>query len=336
MPPRIGRRPHATAARKRENNENESHIPRTSTPARPVARPVLYSPLPPSSPPPTSSHEKNEVTLGIDDPFGFLAAEKKIKAQKSRKILQPKAVQNQFAAISTTTSPKNPFAANVDALSETENDEREAFATPVHHGELHSTLSSAQTPTVQSPRVATPRRRRRKTRLPTTPSSLGSSSVPQTPSPVKRNLQTSSDRTEKELPRGMRHHIVKAKGKGAKSSRKKTEETLAEEDLLSATKELQELLPTRPARRPRAPQEAIIPRMPRKRVGRGATKKIIAPKRGRRRTDVDREFIGEKEGETFVLDGEEREKFEADRAARIEYFRKLDSYEITEENVYMI
>ena len=114
-------------------------------------------------------------------------------------------------------------------------------------------------------RAATPRQRRRKTHLPTTPdpSSPSPYSFPQTPSPNKHNYTLPEDdhielsyepsvRIEEET-----HQIIdkgKGKEKAAMNSREGSstvgDSTLAEQELASATEELKALLPSRPIHEP--------------------------------------------------------------------------------------
>ncbi|KAI5120383.1 hypothetical protein M0805_006905 [Coniferiporia weirii] len=333
MPPRAQQRPRAATAKARKNDENrlnvlESTLSRVSTPARPAFQPAPFSPLPPSSPPPASSYDKAAAANSADDPFGFFAVETRLKAQKSRRVLQPRATQNRADDILSTMSASKQSHDGREGSGEGSSDGREAFATPIRHIGPRSTQSSVETPTAQSPRVATPRRRRRKTKLSTMPSSLESSPVPQTPSPKKQTARPTESRTENETP--VPRNPTKVAGKRAKSSRKKTEETLAEEELASATRELESLLPRRPARRAPVSRKGIpeTRRTTRRRVPGAASRGKKATRSGVSRPEVD--------GEEFTLDGEEREKMEADRAARRDYFRRLDSYKIAEEKVYII
>ncbi|THH05408.1 hypothetical protein EW145_g4820 [Phellinidium pouzarii] len=299
---RTRRRVQTTATASNRHDENVETFPRISTPSRLVSQQAPISSLPPSSPPSISSHDKVYTTSPIaEDPFGFFAAERKLKARNARKVLQPRAAQNQatdvLAAMGIKKSPR------IDSAESggTESVGREAFATPIRITDLQSIPSSAaaETPTAQPPRVATPRRRRKKTWLSTRPSSSAFSSVPQSPSPRKSISQPASTRAG-----------VRIKGKTAgnrpKASRN-ADETLPEEDPVIATKNSRAPLPYRSTRRAPASGKSNPAKMTRKRGTVGRPKRKGGVTKPRPAEPEDGKLVGEREGESFVLDGEERE-----------------------------
>lgn len=141
----------------------------TSTPlgrrARlPTRKAAAHSPLPPSSPPPVGLltspilsvanvlHPHPSSSLPVterkpdNDPFGFLAVEKKLKAARKRRILQPRSLANK----KDTSTPGN----GTFGEEEEESDGRPAFATPIHKAAVGlSTPSSKITRSLSTSRA---------------------------------------------------------------------------------------------------------------------------------------------------------------------------------------
>lgn len=250
------------------------------------------------------------------DPFGFLAAEKKLKLTKPKLAL---ASRTNRPPLARERASKSVGAS--EASSETSHIS-EAFATPIKELPLLSSPASAATPANQSPRTPTPRRRRTKRRAPETPSSGGAdtpgrTSVPSTPSPEKAASRTSPGDDLSTLQKVVEEAVAtqtkpgKARGgKGKKSGKsKKSDETLAQEDLGAITEELQALLPSRPRRKPPVSQEPAAQHT-RKQVSKRAGPSKKKQKKVRGKQDDGAEIVDgptEREGEEYVLDDDERE-----------------------------
>lgn len=346
-----------------QGSVNDTSNPiRSSTPMKAAPRLAQISSLPPSSPPSASPLELHDGYAEPSDPFGFLAVEKRLKLTKPK-----------LALASRTNRPVQTRASQSVGASEASSETShisEAFATPVKELPLLSSPASAATPANQSPRTPTPRRRRNKRRAPETPSSGGADTpgrgtVPSTPSPDKAASHSPGEdlpalqKVVEEVAAAQAKLPSKARGgKGKKSGKsKKSDETLAQEELGAITEELQALLPSRPQRKPPLSRKdpAVQPTAPKQASKRaGPSKKKRKKVQGKQQDEG--EIIAEREGESYVLDGDEREvssalsltgdrtvnvvlayqKFVADRQTRLEYFQRLDQYEVQKENVYII
>lgn len=327
----------------------EDFLPRMSTPARPrprtIRKPikrVALSSLPPSSPPlPTSSRERLHEDLAgsppipaavRDDPFGFFAAEQRIKErklseigeEKGRKVLQPRAPHDEnrpesvLAAMGIRVNKQSHKGDDEKEAEGSLGDERPAFATPPRPSpdstlefDLSSFNTGFKTPTghTPDPRAATPRqRRRKKRRFPLNPSSRSLSpdpdvdAVSQSPSPTKRVRDIRRPLADIPSQDNSPKKPASKRSKAGKPARKvaKTDETLAEEHLGERTKSLRELLPRRPTRRVAQRKSSAAVKVPDKRRKNAPSAKRLS-KKGKEAA------VGEKEGESFVLNGEERE-----------------------------
>jgi hypothetical protein len=290
----------------------------------------IQSSLPPSSPPSTSSHvpvatschfpEINPLSsdpidadpYAVEDPFGFFAVEEKLKANRLARVPP------------VPRSRRIPSSDSVDASAD--ESLQEAFATPKPVNPLR-----------------TPRKRtnagKRKFQLSSSSPSLSVSgedgegeageggSMPSTPSPVKaRNPSIGIDDNEagNKIPQG----ASKEKGKETvQDRRKKAKPTEAHMHPMELARNLEALLP----RRPQAKSDV-------KQRGQGRSTKVSnlgghknpkggkcnkgkAPRKGREETDDS--------------DGEDEEERRL-RQVRIDYFKKLDGYEVQTEDVYVV
>ncbi|EJD07692.1 uncharacterized protein FOMMEDRAFT_150234 [Fomitiporia mediterranea MF3/22] len=374
----------------------EGFVPVATIPARPrpVRKPIrraALSSLPPSSPPLlTSSHEQvppgnmEPAVAAVDDPFGFFAAEKRLKERskeqmvnrgiadgKERRVLQPRQLLDEnrpesvLAAMGIRTGKRlelqqSPEKEDKEVGEASDVDDgRPAFATPPKADRTDSDLefdmskyvSGTETPAghTPDPRAATPRQRRKKKRkLSLTPNSSSKSpirghdelsSALQSPSPLKRPRVTRRPFADMQ-PRD--NTPVKATSKQTKGGKPvykthKTDETLAEEHFDGMTEALKELLPRRPTRKATQRRSTVATRA----VAPKKTRKNARQTKPRSKKPVmerveDGEDFQEKEGESFVLSGEEREKFEVAREARKEYFKEVDDYVMDEESIFII
>ena len=286
----------------------------------------IRSSLPPSSPPSTSSHipvatschfpEINPLSsdpmdagpYAAEDPFGFFAVEEKLKANRLTRV---------------PPVPRSRRILSSDSVDASADESlQEAFATPKPVNPL------------RTPRKRT-NARKRKLRL---SSSSPSSSVsgegeeeaeegPSTPSPVKarnQSVEIVDNEAIKKNPQG----TSKGKEKETVQDRpKKAKPTEAHMHPMELARNLEALLP----RRPKAKADV-------KKRGQGRNTKMSnpgghknpkggkinkgkAPSKGRQETN-------ESEGED-----EEERRF---RQARIDYFKKLDGYEVQTEDVYVV
>jgi hypothetical protein len=291
----------------------------------------IESSLPPSSPPSTSSQMPADTSYNFpeinalpsdpidadpnvaDDPFGFFAVEAKLKASR-----RPRA----------PTVPRALQCASSDSVDgNTDESLQQAFATPKPRNPL------------RTPRKRTDAKKRKLE--PSTSShsfSAGgadreeeSESMLSTPSPVKagdRSVEVDDDEDLKD--------VAKAKRKGG--DRKKVKSTRAEADMnpVEIARNLEALLPRRPK------LEAVV-----RRAGRGRGTKVPAKfddsddegnKKQKSQKDYKRRaqlsVKGKGKRETEGSDGDE-EKMRR-RQARIDYFKKLDGYEVQKEDVYIV
>lgn len=323
-----------------------------------VVFPTISS-LPPSSPVPTSSYPEDvAATPSKQDPFGFFAVEKRLKAQKDsskiRRVLQPKVFRDPNKPIPVLNTPSK-VPASIKATPR--NNDRDDFipSTPTHTRTFldYSLIPSVPTPMGSESRAATPRQRCRKTHLPTTPgpSSPFPYSFPQTPSPNKRNhTLPETDHTELSYEPSVsaeeENHQPIDEGKGKEKAAMNSKEgsstvgdsTLAEQELASATEELKALLPSRPIHKSVSKKRVKQSKSDTTKA-KGRKRSTAAQKQAREKPQKARKprSTTKKREESVARDEEDQEKYEKERASRLEYFRKLDEdYQLPEEKVYII
>ncbi|TDL18004.1 hypothetical protein BD410DRAFT_901073 [Rickenella mellea] len=339
-------------------------VPQSSTPAKrqaavgrthPIAAPI--SSLPPSSFPSSSTCERfpdvnadaadegssNYASLSADDPFGFLAVERKLKVQRA-----------DAAPLHSRTGEASDSSASDDGDVEiSRNDGTEeafayAFPTPpparLRLGDTSFSTERDATPTAAQDRslLVTPKRRIRKRKPAASPSSnsLNLSSLPSTPSPSKpsrntlHSLQQKNEKDDDRLPLADKiDQPAKSKGKGRPKKAKATTNDAKEElNVMAISRELEALLPRRPVKK-------ILPVRAKGRKADGAEtenkaqKALVSKGKGKRNVKPASKRDVKDEGEIFSLDSEEAE---TQRNARIEYFKKLEGFEVEKENVYLV
>jgi hypothetical protein len=293
----------------------------------------IESSLPPSSPPSTSSQMPADTSYNFpeinalpsdpiytdrnaaEDPFGFFAVEAKLKASR-----RPRA----------PTVPRAFQVASSDSVDGNIMDEslQQAFATPKPRNPL------------RTPRKRTDARKRKLEPSTSSHSSSAggedreeeSESMPSTPSPVKAGDRSVEVDAEEDL-----KDVAKEKRKGR--GRKKVEPTRAEAGMnpMEIARNLEALLPRRPK-----PEAAV------RRAGRGHGSKVPArfddsdggnkKQKGQKdnKKRVQPSVKGKGKRETEGSDGDEDEEEMRRRQARIDYFKKLDGYEVQKEDVYIV
>jgi hypothetical protein len=277
---------------------------------------LVESSLPPSSPPSTSSHIPNSYYPEIqplssdpiapdedaDDPFGFFALEKKLKARRAPTI--PKTFRQDGAMISSDPP-------DVSLL--------QAFATP------------KPTNPLVTPRKRAHAKKRRLSSSHSASSANGGdsdgSNMPSTPSPVKvTSLSVDPESVGGEEATETKE--VKGNGREAvKRGRKKAKLDEAAMDPKELAKNLEALLPRRPKKRGaakgrRSAKVAKVEEETKQQKGNNGKGKV----RGKRVEDA----------EGSDGDEEEEEKRVRERQARVDYFKKLDGYEVQKEDVYVV
>ncbi|KAL5492523.1 hypothetical protein ACEPAI_3970 [Sanghuangporus weigelae] len=345
MPPRPRPR-HRAAAQTQENVENENQgglgiynknpgssldlgvvdVLRTSTPVRlpppsrrgrerkPIQRANVPSTLPPSSPPFATSPLRGRLVQDIvepteveDDPFGFLAAERRLKLKRDAEQMdqEKRILANKHESEEPPEDPEPEFELDPSM-----------FVSGTHTPPGHTPDPRAATPRHHHPRQkkfpSTPTSQEEPLSIPQTPSpmkrvSMGPASVPRRPfadvahldnSPVKKSNDDITTMTKAAKGKGKKRGGKG--GSGPARKKHKTDETFAEEELKGMTEELKELLPSRPKRKA-AQRKSVVP------VAR-PTKKSTRKGKGKMK-DAKPRSTGKrgKEGESFVLSGEERE-----------------------------
>jgi len=283
----------------------------------------LSSPLPPSSPVPTSpvNHEDLGGSGGAD-PFGFLAVENKLKAQR-------------VGAAEKATNSRKAYRVYDDS------DIEDMYATDEEGGDLAplAATTEEQPPILVSQGVPrTPSKRTGKGKLVESPASLLESSTvrfPSSPSPVK--------------PRAAKAPLIKNKGvRGRPKRMVRTKETVQREeneeeemDPSMMVKHLESLLPRRPAKRP---VREVALRGTRKRkvedIGDSESEEQRTKKKGKKppvRSSRKKPASTNKRTKTKkAVDLGLSEEQEKARRERIEYFKRLDEYELAKENVYVV
>jgi len=342
-----------------------------SKPARSRSRQPLSvtSPLPPSSPPASSSYDQRLNPDGAnpdddEDPFGFLAVEQKLKVQR---MVQDRATRRRVSK----AEARLPVEVE-DSEEELEDHASEAFAFPTpqpmrtRSGMLGLSPASDAEATPAGghdrvPQASTPKRRARKRKPLASPHSTtpGSSSMPSSPSPRKparlapAALEMANDNAHQNIADAdVEGEVDTPKTRGTRRGKKA--KAFVQEDFMAASKELEALLPRRSVRRAvvGASGKARAPGRPKKTSKDVAVKsstacgRVTAAKKGAhemrpKSKATQKKHPGntkycEEDGETFVLDAEERDKFVVERQARLEYYKKLESFEVEKENVYVV
>lgn len=226
-------------------------------------------------------------------------------------------------------------------------------------------------PTRSRDPLRTPRKRKRDVEA-TTPAS---SDVLSSPSPVKismaaRRPQTPSDRPETAeertpVPKRTTRAQAKAKGKAQDDASKPRKRVRTTKDVTSlsprqACKDLEKLLPRRATTRRAAAVEKTggkgRVRMavdhaddsdsgeePPKRRKRTSSSTKPAPRRstksvpnGVKKLSLKPQSRGKEKAKLMEMSDDTRERYEEERLARLEYFRKLDGYQMKKENVYVV
>lgn len=319
-------------------------------------RPTAESSLPPSSPPSTSSHipilipnandhpypypeiqslpsdpNSDYEAAGGDgdpeDPFGFLALERKLKATRAR------ATKTLIKADMGTVTP-------IQSDSSPNISPQQAFATPKPLNPLR-----------------TPRKRTRgkKRKLPSSSSSsfrsdsgagggesdVSGSHMPSSPSPVKVSHQGVDIEFEGSGKKG-KGKETDARKRGRKKIKPTAEEaTLDPQEIV---KNLEALLPRRSTKGAHARTAKVKGRKPGSatmKTTKDDTIKHRNNKSGTGKAKVSKQRAAKDNGDGVDLEGgeeeeEEDEKQARERQARIEYFRKVDGYEVLKENVYVV
>lgn len=278
---------------------------------------LIESSLPPSSPPSTSSHIPNSYYYpeilplssdpiasneDADDPFGFFALEKKLKARRAPTI--PKTFREDDTMLSS-----DPPEVSLP----------QAFATP-----------KATNPLVTPRKHAHTKKRKLSSSRSTSSANGGDSdgsNMPSTPSPVKViNLSVDAESvgggaTETKEVKGNRREAVKR-------GRKKAKPDEAAMDPKELAKNLEALLPRRPKKRRGAAKGQRSAKVAK------AEEETKQQKSNNGKGKVRRKRI--EDTERSDGDEEEEEKRVRERQARIDYFKKLDGYEVQKEDVYVV
>jgi len=308
--------------RKRKGNMS-THI--TVTAAAPKLN-RMESSLPPSSPPSTSSQipvaapydypEINPLTSdpidagpnAAEDPFGFLAVEEQLKAKRRTRAL---------------TAPWTVRVTSSDSTDEPADESLwQAFATP-------KPIDSLRTPRKRT------NARKRKLELSTPSSSprVGSevregerNNLPSTPSPVKaKDRSVEVDRAQKDP-----DNVAKRTGKEVvQRGRKKSKPNEADMNPKELARNLEALLPRRPKPKTGFQRGRVrSKKVPIKSDDEGNTKqKGGKGKTQERGTAKDKQDMEESDGE------DEAERL---RQIRIDYFKKVDGYEVQKEDIYIV
>lgn len=229
--------------RRQQTTQRAPRQPRSASIVKQPAGLKASSPLPPSSPLPTSPFPSSrpvgrgaepEYGLGLvgeapsehlsDDPFGFLSAERKLRARKGR----PKRMNKGKAVDRFTPSPE-PVYDDDDGIEELYASEgeaqppREYQTPPPRQPSPHSERSSSLTP-IQSPHTpSTPNKRNTNKRklTPSRDSSPEPSAAPTSPSPSKPRVHPKPPVREAE-PMG--------RGRGRARKKRKSEEVKGGEE----------------------------------------------------------------------------------------------------------
>lgn len=285
-------------------------------PTRRIIRPIQSS-LPPSSPPSTSSQIPNayqfseiqnlssgpiEQDFDEDDPFGFFAAEEKLKSKRAPTALR---------------GPQ--FHETIISSDDRDESLQQAFATP-----------KPRNPLLTPRKRNNARKRKLSSSLPSSSSGVNDDegkSWPSTPSPRKHG-DISIDAPELENGKGA--EVVQDIGKRGRKKRK------TEGDMNPV--ELARFLEARLPRRPK--KDATKPKRGRGRPKRAVEDENQAPERkkqkekgkGKRKAKPLREAAADGSG---GVEGEDEQQIR-ERQARIDYFKRLDGFEVQREDVYIV
>ncbi|EPQ55294.1 hypothetical protein GLOTRDRAFT_138887 [Gloeophyllum trabeum ATCC 11539] len=336
-----------------------------STPlARPRRKPKLpkvalatakpSSSLPPSSPlPPTSDDrpilvvqpkeldwlDEQEEEDAVDDPFGFLAAERKLK--KKRELMGG---PHKAASWTKPEPPDGVYGMPAEEVGDDlyANEEVEAFAEVDGDQDGGDIEHSTPRP------PATPHKRAVKRRSVDTPSSSGlhtphTGSMPSSPSPSKMNRSADLSNLSPNISLAGR----KSAGKQVRKKSRTVPEQQEYDQIIEPeehTKRLERLLPKRNLRR-NAIESINNTRGGRGRMStrRGSVRTTDTDTESESRKRVGRKLSAKARGKRKATQTKpkpesidmERDDSEG-RQVRLDYFKKLEGYELHKENVYVV
>ncbi|KAJ6631473.1 hypothetical protein B0H10DRAFT_2207126 [Mycena sp. CBHHK59/15] len=246
---------------------------------------------------------ENRAPANLSDPFGFFAVERKLKTKRDVLPLQPTVLRTSRY------------------VDDKERDDGRVMPSTPHK------------PKVGKPRVSTH----------ADVFSEATTSLPSTPSPTKQVQDSSRARGQESLEEADMETEVeerraprpRAKGKSRETEqndeaaprRKKARRSDSPVNPRDLVLGLEVVLPMRRSTRARSKAASKDDSQPKTRARNAPAKaKPAAKGRGKKKANEDNEMDHD----------DDREKWEAERQARLEYFRKLDDYSFEKENVYVV
>lgn len=264
-----------------------------------------FSSLPPSSPLPSSPKAlcSDGDARSNDDPFGFLATERKLKQNRPRMVLQPKRIDRNISWASQLSLPKNRKPETVTSDRSESDSGREAFATPKHRKNTNLSASDDGMSLLQGQTESTLQGWNKRDRKVVNPGVSSSSS------PRKNEAEKASfEQKRSELAGTAILDAVHDELSGEDAAECTTAKNGSESHSALTMDELLERLPHRPAQcrvpgRKKAKKndrsKSQNKRIKRRRIGNTDSRPTVS--------ELDGEVLNEREGESFVLDDEERE-----------------------------
>lgn len=264
-----------------------------------------FSSLPPSSPLPSSPKAlcSDGDARSNDDPFGFLATERILKQNRPRMVLQPKRIDQNVSWASQLPLPKNREPETVTSDRSESNSGREAFATPKHRKNTNLSASDDGMSLLQGQTESTLQGWNKRDRKVVNPGVSSSSS------PRKNEAENASfEQKRPELAGTAILDAVHDELSGEDAAECTTVKNGSESHSALTMDELLERLPHRPDQcrvpgRKKAKKndraKSQNKRIKRRRIGNTESRPTVS--------ELDGEVLNEREGESFVLDDEERE-----------------------------
>ncbi|KAF9784083.1 hypothetical protein BJ322DRAFT_1068537 [Thelephora terrestris] len=321
------------------------------------------SPLPPSSPLPTSPFPSSRPVVQAleperelefleeapsehlsDDPFGFLSAERKLRAKKG----QPKRVNKGKAVDRFTPTPEPAYDdngiedlyASGDEAPPPQRHQTPPPRQPSPHSQRSSSLTSIQSP--HTPSTPSKRNSNKRRLSQSGDSSPELSAAPTSPSPSKPRVSSKPSAEKAET-------SMRGRTRKKRKSEEKIEEEEGYDEEMDPSQIVEHLEALLPKPKSKSKKRAKAQAMGTRRSSRKTTRRGKAPtpsseedesepspprrttsKRGKKPASR----IGKaKKDEEEDIDLDELEKA---RRERLEYFKNLENYQLAKENVYVV
>lgn len=263
------------------------------------------TPLPPSSPPPKSSQSLTESVISLGDPFGFLATEAKLKTQ--RRPLEAKTSNCQSSidhALPLAAMNNASYLKSDESCSKRESLEEESKH-PIHTHATGDQSDHSDACSIVGTDIPSKLKRQAKTsKCPSTDSpSPCSKLVLQSSSPTKHCSHTPSSPRTKRTERLVANSRRTGKRKAIPSRKNIKSQT---EQGSSKMEDLIKLLPRRPRRDGRLDAATKLSRRRKRQVGSTKDVNHIKPV-VKKCSGVQEDKMMQKQGESFVLSGDEKE-----------------------------